>query len=288
MKNLLLGAVLLFSLSSCDKEETNQIENKKYPVQFNTTGFTSEISPLKSGITESEDRFYAVFDSEQKFVKEIRFAADDQIKDVLSAGEYTAFIGVSNDNSSFLIYSDDPVIKYSNFQFNNFFAEVYLGKVKFTVGENDNNNIPIVLNRMNGKLEIVLEDEIPSQSTVTVQLSTIGYALKLDNFNTHNSSNESFTYTNETASALSPIITTNLVPSHKNEIDVQNLSTITLTCRDKNDNILGIKTIENVRLERNTLTTLTGKLLSNDPNSTDSGFALTFNEDWNPAIEKTF
>jgi len=288
MKNLLFGAVLLFSLSSCDKEETSPLENKKYPVQFNATGFTSEISPLKSGATESEDRFYAVFDSEQKFVKEIRFAANDQIKDELVAGNYTVFIGIANSYAGISKNQDNPNIENTRFYNGQFFTENYAGKLEFSVDENTSGNFPVVLNRMSGRLKIILEDEIPSKSTVTVDLPNLATFINIDNLDTFNHTDASFSYLNETDAALIPTWEIDFMPKFSILPDFENLCTVKLTCRDENDNILGIKTIENVRLERNTLTTLTGKLLSNDPNSTDSGFALTFNEDWNPAIEKTF
>jgi len=288
MRNLVFGLVLLVSLSSCNKEETNKLENKMYPVQFNATGFTSESTSLKSETTESADRYYAVFDNEGNFVKEIRFAAEDQIKDVLLSGDYTAFMAVSSNSGFFNISSSNQTIENILFSTNAYLAEAYAGKVEFSVGENTESNIPIVLNRMSGRLEIVLEDEIPSKSTVTVNLTNVAYYLKTDNFNSVSHSNESFTYLNETEAAQIPTLGTDFMPIYTGEPSFENLSTLTMTCRDENDNILGIKTIENVKLERNVLTTLTGKLLSNDPNSKDSGFAVTFNEDWDSEINMTF
>ena len=289
MKNLLFALTILISFTGCSKDESEDIDNKLYDVHFAPTGFTSETSSLKSGVDMTT--YYTVFNSEGEYIKDLKFNPNESVADVLPVGDYIAYLAVSTGHRYGFANEESGIqLAYFGNWPDPMNQEAFLGKVEFSVLANSEKEVAVVLNRMSGKLEIIFEEELPAKTQVRVEFTGVHNYINLMDFTTYTSNNRNtgmnHTIGNEAINNLN--MSTFCQPAYTGIADKKNYSTVTITCRDEFENIIGTKTIENVSLERNQKTSLRGKILSENGGSEKSSFTISLQEDWKEDVGQQF
>jgi hypothetical protein len=198
------------------------------------------------------------------------------IQDSLATGNYTVLViaGIQFNVNAIGPFSPDsikytPLSSAAAYSAPGFKTDVFFKKFNITVGTGPLNQ-NIALNRVSGQLEIIIKDTPPN-----------GYRLQTD----IKYDNRAFAFSSETPfcneeesyglSLLNPV----------NAITLQNTTapmTITMSAYDVSDNFITSKTINNVRVYKNTRTILSGNLFTQQPGATQ--FTITANQAWDPDV----
>ncbi|MCQ6957587.1 hypothetical protein [Mucilaginibacter aquariorum] len=199
------------------------------------------------------------------------------IQDSLAAGNYTVVVitGVDFNVNAIGPFSPDsirfkPLSSAAAYSAPGFKIDAFFKKIDITVGTGPLNQ-NITLDRVSGQLQIIIKDTPPN-----------GYTLQTD----IKYDNRAFAFSTETPfcndelnyglSLLNPV----------NTISIHNTTspmTITMGAYDQSGNLLASKTINNVRVYKNTRTILSGNLFTpSGPGATQ--FTITANQAWDPDV----
>lgn len=320
-KEFFVGLALIalcIGFFSCSYEyvpESRGLEKKELiPVSF-TVEFAKEITGLRaSEAVNFKDFLYLVYDAGTgKLYKDIKYTNfEGIINDSLPEGNYTVVFAGATQATYLWYYSDTNMTSFieidappplggdTNISRFNRNTDVFYKKINCIVEKNKQNGSAVTLDRIVGKVEIVLEDVIPND------VSTIEVALNFP-ITFHYLSSPEYV----TGSSYSKRI--NIAESDKVAgysvffISFENINqdqsryplSITLTARktlpagvvDTGQSIIATKVINNVDVLKNKTVRYTGKLFDNiTPSNTtpSSSFSISVNEAWGETIGKTF
>jgi hypothetical protein len=297
-KALLYFTLISITLLSCKKDKRDQTkpQGKLYPVTFTVSNFTQEISPNQSNKIKINDvvspdqanvqlLIYEVYDQQNNLINSIKQKKGElnfgTIKDNLPPGNYSAaFIGV--------IDADDFVLGQGTFSYpQTNLQDTYYKKLHFTIGDQyvEQN---IVLEHLLSQVQAVIKDPIPAGITdidIAIQKVDQNY-----NYITDISlSTNSFVAFIQTPVPSAKIGTTNFALQPLVDIlKIGSPVTIVLSARNKDNSIVTQKTINNVSLQPNTKTTITGNLFTDSSSGNNSGFSVNFDQPANPDINQSF
>ena len=312
----------IFSCSSYDMgDEINGLQSEKelIPVSFKVD-FSKEITPFRSDETMSlDDFFYYVYSTETgDLYKSLVFHNfNGAINDSLPEGDYTmVFMGANQeanlywgtgpswgnikiaDYSSpyFAISADysNPVINRNN--------DVFYKKINCRIEKNNSSDNSIALDRIVGKIEIVLQDVIPSEvNTIVIESGFPGvffYPIEAD-FTRDRSIREELNIID--ADKVASGYTMFFVAFENINYDQSRYPlSIKLTAHrnipegvvDTGQSIVASKVIENVDILKNKTIRYSGTLFDNimppPPNNPSSSFSITGDDEWGEVIDKSF
>lgn len=283
-KAILFTLVASLLLSSCKKEHSGGTKptNGTYKINLNVSGFTQSVVTSATNKTQVNDLktaavtgiggfldqlYYYVFDSNGKLV---HFLSQDStasnfgaISDNLPAGTYTVVIGAGKKGfntfslSTSLIPQNGWYFSYnpSPYAIPLAWLDTFYDKFQLTVSGDVNQTVQ--LNRIVGQLGVVIQDTIPaSANTIVVTITQEDYALMF--FPTEKLAIANTLVNTITLPAAvkgtNTFTTTNIIGNTATPITVE------ITCFDAAKNILGSVTVNNVSIQKNTETILTGKL----------------------------
>ncbi|WP_207536303.1 FimB/Mfa2 family fimbrial subunit [Desertivirga arenae] len=276
----LLSLALVLVLFACKKSSKTeaQPEEKLYPVTFSASEFQQSTKGMQSTLaTDSAKKvlkkiIYAVFNSNGTLLRTIAQDVNTSpnfgtIVDSLPAGNYTATFMASTGDLSYNILST-----LSNTNVYNDNNDLFANKATFTVsGPLVNQNI--VLNRIVGKLTIVLKDIIPanvSQLVVEYLDGSHYYPSREENYNLEQKTYY-YNITSLDRASANYTITNFVLP---------NLTSTNIHIRayTSTNTLVVDRTINNVALSRNKETIVTGALF-NDFNH-PGGFTIFVSPSW--------
>ncbi|WP_207536304.1 FimB/Mfa2 family fimbrial subunit [Desertivirga arenae] len=279
-KNLpLLSLALVLVLFACKKSSKTEIqpEEKLYPVTFKASDFeqTSKGISNTSAVDSAKNVFkkltYAVFNSSGTLLRTISQEVNTSpnfgtILDSLPVGNYTAIFMASTGELPYSISQLSSTNVYNN---NN---DVFANKTMFTIN-GPLVNQSVTLNRIVGKLTIVLKDVIPSNVTKLVVEYMDGsyyYPGREDNYGL---GQKTYNYDITSLDRASKNYTvTNFVLPNTSSTKI-NIRAYTST-----NTLVVDKTISNVALTRNKETVVTGTLF-NSVNH-EGGFTVLADQTW--------
>jgi hypothetical protein len=289
-------------------------ESELLPVSFNV-GFSKEIIPLRSSNSNVQLKYITYFiynnTTNLPYKQNTIVDSDGSFNDVLHEGDYTiVFVGY-NDNLSVFPYASS----YATIEVRGGYemADQFYTKINYVVEKEKENNISVALERIVGKIEIVLEDEIPSD------VASIDFRIK-DYYNVFwsretgdraasflysypgSDSSEMFYYSSIeipdsdrgagfTFSIFSYETPHDYLssPNFLTSIEIMALRDISFGSYESR--LVATKKIENVIVTRSKNVKYTGKLFDHPDSGTDdesSSFTLSINDTWEGTDEITF
>ncbi len=319
MKKIIYTTIILsLTLFSCHKDHQKPT-GKTQQITFNVTGFSQSTAPFNtvSGNASKHGRslatlplsaaitqlFCIVYDASGNFVhvvhQDTSAANFGQISDALAVGTYTVVFvggqddlygyGTANDPQTFFGLSHDDVYYYGPSEVGNstdeptHFQDSFLKKETLTVASTTITQ-NVVLDRIDGELEINIEDAIPVNASSIV-------------FNTVQGANEfilstltPFIYYDDTQYGyinLQSVFPASAIGHTNYNFTIPILNTVmpfaaTLTCYDKSGKSIAIVNVPAITCEVNKRTLLTGKMFGGSGGGTGPGFNATIDTAWNP------
>ncbi|RYZ99470.1 MAG: hypothetical protein EOP47_16695 [Sphingobacteriaceae bacterium] len=320
MKNTILMFVLFaVVVSSCKKNGVSNPDSNKElrDIKFSTSGFTQQNSTLgtnslrtnavldgaENGSTVKVLR-YIVYDDQKKLIKQIQQKATDSgfgtISDKLPVGKYMVyFVGgynyYSNPDSEGEVvpltlevgYDKQPYatfFEYRSFE-SGLLKDMFVKTVPLTVGKNDVNQ-SVILQRVNGQLDINILDVLPANITsINVRADNPFLRYNLDDQKPIIGSTTYYSGVNFT-------ITPAVRGTSDNHLVMPILNTVSpfnITIRAySGERQVSFKTIPNVECRVNKRTILRGNLFGGSGTGTGSG-TVSADSIWNGTpIVKTF
>jgi len=219
----------------------------------------------------------------------------------LKAGKYrVVFLGKKGETgATFTPNSGSPVLQVymSQYYNNNEPIDLFYSNVQFEVGGEDS-YVEVNLKRPGGKLKIMVEDEWPSDIT-KIGLSINGqmvYYLNEGQINQYEQTNLTITKkyksTYEIINGYPMPISEYLECSYEQFIFTLPTTATTLkgtiTAYGKYNDVIVTKSISNIKVENNKITTVKGKLFDDLGFSTKSNFKITVDSDLSGKIDQTF
>ena len=296
------------------------------PVSFKVD-FSKEIIGFRSDeAVELREFFYHVYITEDgSLYKKMRLTDfTGVINDSLPEGDYTiVFAGCNMFGYLYAGHGDNiktishPSMDYPSFEFMgpptvgldpnltlfNRNRDVFYKKINCIVEIDKSNDNSVSLDRIVGKIEIVLEDIIPSEvETITIGISNFSdryfYTLNGDFTKaTGYGSKLNISESDKVAAGFSRYIT---IFENVNSDQSRYPVSITLTARrsipegvvDTGQSVVASKTIDNVDVLKNKTVRYTGKLFDNitppTPEDPESSFTISIDDEWGETIEKEF
>jgi hypothetical protein len=306
MRKLILSCFLpLLILSSCKKEQKKRIaaEEKNYAVNFNLSGFTQEVTSntqRPNGITATnalpgsvKRLFYRVYNSSNILIRSIdqdsSTTSFGQIADKLPSGTYKIHLCAGNNIT--ISKADAPstaLLGTRMFQGNlTRWSDAFAKNLSLTVNNGDLNQ-NVTMGRIVTKATVKILDQIPANANKLVieldkdynyynlaaeapntTIYDIDYALKTRKYELIFKTADKATL-NYTASVI------NLYTGN----DVK----VTISCYDGADKLIAQRVVNNVILQKNTQTIISGNLFTAEATpftigvnaAWDSGFTLGF------------
>ena len=290
------------------------------PVSYKV-GFAKEITTFRSdGTMNLDDFFYYVYNSETgELYKNLKFNNfNGTINDSLPEGDYT-IIFMGADKEAYLSWSNyhSSPVGNSNIKeypayfilgcpdFLNMKHDVFYKKISCTVEKNSSNDNSVALDRVVGKIEIVLEDVIPSEvNKIEIEISESDLP-KSFYYNYYTDFTKGWPFykvinITEPDKAASGYKLFFITFENINYDQSRYPISIKLTARrslpdgviDTGQSLVTSKVIENVDILKNKTVRYTGKLFDNitPPPDTDppSSFLITVEDEWGETIEETF
>ncbi|MDN5289040.1 MAG: hypothetical protein JWR38_5314 [Mucilaginibacter sp.] len=305
-KALVCFALLSIVILSCKKDNHTKTNpaGKLYPVTFNISNFTQQnvaidqraktkvnavVTPDQSNVLAL---LYKIYDSNNALKKTVKILKGQPnfgtVKDSLTSGNYTVvFLGITDtdqfvDDGATFHYTPPGSTDSQGFQ------DTYYQKISLVVGTQPLQQ-DVTLQRLTSKLQVIIKDAIPAGvNNITLDISNLhSYYSYLDNTSSVvlNSTYNPSVYLPVTANLIG---TTNHVLGPLSPLlNTASPVTIVIKVKDINSTTLYMKTIPNIMLQRNTITTLTGNVFTNSGGS--SGFNVTYNSAYDPNdINKPF
>jgi hypothetical protein len=300
MKKLLLIAVIAVALiSSCKREHSASTDpsGKKYKISFNVTNFVQKQSAfalrhnainLAAGDTLTnlsgylDVLYYIVYGSDGHAIRmplmqdSTDCSSMGMITDSLPAGTYQVAIIAGMQGLGINSYG---FTASANFGYGGYFwQDTFWDEFTITVS-NSSINQDVTLKRVVGKLEVQILDNIPANAdSLSVTINPEILSKQVDGG------------TNNGSTPTSPSTITVAIPAsakgQPNFIldrlvgDTQDLNTVTITCKDAGNNILGTATANNVVFTNNVKTILSGNLFGSSGNSSPQSFTVTVDTAW--------
>jgi hypothetical protein len=218
----------------------------------------------------------------------------------LPAGTYTViFVGsIGKQGRSGDLYIGGESLT-SFYMTNSLYSEtpdVFYDRKQFVVGS-ASDSVDVTLKRPGGKIKIVIADEWPA-NVDRIGLSINGVMNLYANGSIYQgirndiSIYKNYTYTNGVIGGQPTMVETYLDCSWENFIftdssDVTTLNAV-ITAYGKSNEILVTKNVNNIRVERNKITTVSGKLFDNMGQSTTSSFLVKIDSDLSGEIHQSF
>ena len=299
MKKALLSCLLaVIVVSSCKKEQKKPAEDpeKTYAVNFNLSGFTTDISPapqrtnavigtnaLPSSVTRL---FYRVYNSTNTLIRKIDQDSSTtnfgKIADRLPTGTYKVYlcagtnISISEDGSPATALLETRWFQGYPTKWNDTFVK----NLSLTVNDGDSNQ-NVTMERIVTKIAVKILDKVPDNANklvieldkdynyyslatnapVAATIPGIDYMLK--------------TRTKEVLFTAADKGTLNYTTSMIN-LYTGNDVKVTISCYDINNKLIAQRVVNNVILQKNTQTILSGNLFTAD----STPFNITINMGW--------
>ena len=317
-------------LASCSEAEKGDsiIEKELVPVSFNV-GFSKEVVDFRSTTARNTEGAicswlsYYVFDKETgELYKHKGLSVNNGIaSDELPEGEYIFMffmgdVGVSHGgNISNLSIKASYYGWHSEWSSEDNMTDVFSCRLDYEVKKGNENDSQIVLERMVGKVEVVLEDAIPDNVSQIVIATSHGLHDRK-----YNANSDHYYLSGSEWSDLSRLIfhisetdksssgfTMSFLGFENVDVDQEYtpFMIIVEAFRERTSDEVGLvnfdernllvvqKTISNVNIEKNKTVIYTGKLFDSlipiDPNEKiSSSFSVSVNDEWGDVINETF
>jgi len=207
----------------------------------------------------------------------------------LPAGTYTViFVGSAfRQGTSDYLFIDGTTLK--DFAIGNSLtgeiSDLFYVKKQFEVTSNGN-TVDVTLQRPGGKLKLIIEDKWPA-NVDHVGISINAYIFYYDNgYLSQNTKNDISIRENSSADG------TNAGCNWENFIFTDNSGVTTLnavlTAYSKTNGVIATKNVNNIRIEKNKITTVSGKLFDNLGQSASTMFNIKINGDWAGELHQSF
>jgi len=162
--------------------------------------------------------------------------------------------------------------------------DTFLKRVEVSVPD-DNTDFSITLDRVVGKLEVILTDNIP-ENAHTMEYSLSGINVSLDFYT--GDADEPHDFIKTEISLTSEIGT----PNYKLEFfsfvgDEAATCDLTINIFDQEKTLIATKTLSNISVFRNKITRLSGEMFTANT-GTENSFSLEVDPDWLQIIEQSF
>jgi hypothetical protein len=207
----------------------------------------------------------------------------------LPAGTYTViFVGSAfREATSDYLFIDGTTLQ--DFTISNTLrsevSDVFFVKKQFEVASTDN-TVDVTLQRPGGKMKLVIEDTWPA-NVDHVGLSINGYTIYfVDRFVGQTTKNDITIRKNSGPNG------TNAGCNWENFMFTDDTGVITLnavlTAYSKTNEVIVTKNVNNIRVEKNKITTVSGKLFDNLGQSASTMFNIKINGDWAGELHQSF
>jgi hypothetical protein len=309
---LILGAGALSC--STDYEEPG-VEKELIPVAFNVD-FEKEVTDFRSnGEVNIKNFTYLVLNSQTgETYKKVNYTNfNGSIIDELPEDDYTfVFIGtshithVSNEIINPVTHHFDDIIYYVDVLDNrpgqsprDIDRDILFNRFQYTVEKGKGNSNPIVLERIVGKIQIVLEDIIPEE-VIKLEYGISNYVGRYyfsptSEYSSKGIFNPFPTYAISESDRISSGFSMSFVAIGSTTIPMA----ITITARralpvgvvDTGQSLVASKTISNVFVEKNKTIRYTGRLFDDiipPVTGQEDSFSITYDDEWGETIDKTF
>lgn len=281
---VLLASSLFASCSNSEgiDEESIIDSTELHPVIFKTSDFKISTTSTRNRFEDFEDiKFieYTLFTDNNICIREKKQYVEDAdfgiIKDALPKGKYIAFFRAMSTNT----YTPITYLERPGYWFKNnsaIHSDLFVQKTEFEITDSAIEQ-EINLKRIVGRLDLTLLDSIPEGIDCiefSMDKTTPFYIF-------HESSmNEFYAYTYSRNWEITPdmIGKENTCFSLYLIGQKENISTITLKIKDKNDETIILKTISNVGVYANKITKVTGRLF--EEKCLNAGFQINTNDKW--------
>ncbi|SEK58988.1 hypothetical protein SAMN04488505_101493 [Chitinophaga rupis] len=294
-KSLFAALSLSVLLFACSKEKVTQDKpapsGKKVPINVSITDFVKKVEQLPSPLgrkgnmsakdsvlsTKISDIYFFSYDKDGKIINLIHQRSTDAdfgyIADSLPTGENTIAMFASSDSlnttSNGINLNMNPV----TFEIISAFPDIFYKKIKINVSPDSTNNFDLSLERIMALLEVNITDA-PANSNIKVSLN--GEHTYFDPFS---------------GTGYTGIPMPMNIPQRDQHvfnslvINTSDPMSVVISYPDKTTNAILTKRINDIKLERNTKTILTGVLYPAIPpvNNVNGGFSVvSINDIWNP------
>jgi len=301
-KTLLLLASAVIFITSCKKDNsTTKPSAKKYNVTFNVTNFSTKQSAfalkrhtgpssadaLPSLNTYFDVLYYVVWNTEKSAIEEVvqdsTMSNMGTITDALPAGDYRISIVAGKKG----LVIDDNYFGNNDFGYGgNSWQDTFWTSFQLTVGSSDISQ-NVTLNRVVGKLEVTLLDNIPANAAnITISTDQEAYGLDLwqGYFFTDPPESVSFTVAIPDSAKGKPNFTIDrLIGNCGNNPIYSGLSPLNIVCTAADNSVIASTTVQNVYCQQNQKTIVSGDLFSSLASSTQS-FKVQVDTAWSSGV----
>ena len=298
-KSLLIAALAVSLFSSCKREHSaTDPSGKKYKVSFNVTNFVQKqaafalrhhASNLASSDTLTDLStyldvlYYIVYGSDGHAVRmplmqdSTDCSSMGMITDSLPAGTYQIAIIAGKQG---LVINNYGFTASANFGYGGYFwQDTFWDEFTITVGSS-NINQDVTLKRVVGKLEVKILDNMPaSADSLSVTINPEILSKQVDGGTNNGSTptaSSTFTVAIPASAKGLPNFTLDRLVG-----DTQDINTVTITCKDAGNNILGTATVNNVVFTNNVKTILSGNLFGASGGANSQSFTVKVDTAWN-------
>jgi hypothetical protein len=276
MKTILNFMLVIVFFTSCSKESSEEQNNDLFQVSFNTSFIDYDISDLKSSSESLTAIDYVLFDESGNFIKSEKFGINDEISDMLPVGNYS--IGVVIHGIASSSFTGGPGIdQYYWLSNDRLISSIFFNKKQFSINADQTNEISLDVKRVTGRLVLNIQD-LPS-NVAWVKLEWDEYyptGFKLSDL-------RGGYYPNNSITADVNNLTFNFIVD---SFDSDALHDISISCFDSADELLAVKTLNAVPVERNRVTTVSGNMFGDS--STSSNKVSYNSEEWGESIDFNF
>ena len=326
-KRIIFSLLICSLLASCTKVEKGEepiAQKELIPISFNV-GFSKEVTDFRSTAKSGDpipfgySNRYLVYNKETgKLYKDKSFELG-VFDDELPEGEYIFLFIVATDNVTINTYRDgsNNIDRLWVRTLLERVYDVFHCRVDCEVKKGENNNQQVVLERMVGKVKVILEDDVVPDNIAKIEVwidmpNNFRYYPDADNYSVY-SATPNFSFGDKWLEIHSP------------QYPIDEFSATSFECRnyqtaggehlpltidifawrertpaeigvmdpDSGGLIVVRETIENVFIERNKTVIYRGKLFDNiiippGPELPSSSFSISINEEWGEDINETF
>ncbi len=299
-KVLLLSAIAALSLFSCKKDHSasSGLSGKKYPVTFNVTNFTSHQGnfAIRHGANHLADTvsasaagldllYYDVYDSfgaevhGKPLIQDSTMAGLGTVTDSLAPGNYQiVFVG----GKKGLLLSGYGRIATATFNYGGpKWYDTFWNSMMLTVGTNGVSQ-NVTLKRVVGKLELDITDAIPANAdSLIFNVNPEAASLRSDSGAPDGPPSGTVTYAEKIPSGaigssnftMDRLIANTAVPF-----------TVTITCKNTSNAVIGSATVNNVSVQANMKTVLSGNLFGGTPPANSQTFTVKVDTAWSSTV----
>lgn len=298
-KTVFLLAMVTTIFFSCKKDHSKSTPaGKKYPVTFNVTNFTSKQSnfALRHGANSLADTinasgaldilYYAVYNSgigvHGVITKQDSSMANfGMITDSLPPGQYqVVFVG----GKKGLIETYSGRTAADNFSYpGNKWQDTFWDEFNITIGS-DGISQDVTLKRIVGKLELEITDNIPANAdSLVIKVDPEATSLMNDGGQPMGPPFGTVTYSEKIPAGaighanfrMDRIIGNAVTPF-----------TVTITCKDASNAVIATATANNVSVQVNKKTILSGNLFGGPPPANSQSFTAKVDTVWNSTVNQ--